>query len=273
MQQEAAWTMLQAFIDREVVAGDDRSVPAASDDRSASTGGGDRSASTPDDSSAADGAPPPRPLRVLEAGCGSMSHVRLGDDPVVVGVDVSAHQLRRNDTLDLPVLGDLHALPVADASFDVVVCWDVVEHLHTPVAALEHMERALRLGGHLVLGFPNLLSAKGLLTRWTPHGFHVWVYRNVLGSKTAGTEDHGPFPTFLRPETTPSGIQAWARDRGMEVAFFQLYESEMQALMVRRNPAARAYVRGLGRVVQAVTGGRIRAAESDVIAVLRKPRD
>lgn len=255
MQQPVAWQRLQAFIDDEVVGGGSSGVPS------------------PDASGDPSVASATRRLRVLEAGCGSMSHVRLGEDPVVVGVDVSARQLRRNDTLDLPVLGDLHHLPLADATFDVVVCWDVVEHLHTPVAALDHMARALRPGGHLVLGFPNLQSMKGLLTRWTPHAFHVWVYRHVLGNETAGTDDQGPFPTFLRPETTPAGIRTWARNQGMTVALFQLYESEMQALMVRRNPAARAWVRGLGRIVQTVTRGRIRAADSDVIAVVRKAPD
>jgi len=239
MNQDAAWQKLQALLDREVV----RNVASGS---------------------------LPRRLRVLEAGCGSMSHVSLGASPHVVGVDLSERQLRRNETLDLTVLGDLHHLPLADGSFDVVVCWDVLEHLHTPRSALEQMARALYPGGHLVLGFPNLQSMKGLLTRWTPHSFHVWVYRHVLGSKTAGTNDHGPFRTYLRPEATLSGIQAWARSRGMDVGLCLLYQSEMQARMIGRNPLARAYVLGLGRVVQALTGGRIRASESDVILVLQK---
>src|SRR5690242_21931347 len=34
-----------------------------------------------------------RGLRVLDAGCGSASHVRIGADPIVTGIDISPEQL------------------------------------------------------------------------------------------------------------------------------------------------------------------------------------
>jgi 2-polyprenyl-3-methyl-5-hydroxy-6-metoxy-1,4-benzoquinol methylase len=58
--------------------------------------------------------------------------------------------------LDFDVVGrDLHA--VAPATYDVIVCMGVVEHIpHTPRVLLEALDRVLKPGGVLVLETPNL---------------------------------------------------------------------------------------------------------------------
>ncbi len=38
--------------------------------------------------------------RVLEAGCGSLTHLDLGSRAKVTGIDISQRQLDRNDNLD-----------------------------------------------------------------------------------------------------------------------------------------------------------------------------
>jgi SAM-dependent methyltransferase len=54
-----------------------------------------------------------------------------------------------NPAADL--LGDGHALPFADASFDCVFSYAVLEHLHNPFLALRDIARVLKAGG-LFLG-------------------------------------------------------------------------------------------------------------------------
>ncbi len=49
---------------------------------------------------------------------------------------------------------DAEALSFADASFDLVVSCDVLEHLNDPVAALAEIIRVLRPGGRAILTFP-----------------------------------------------------------------------------------------------------------------------
>lgn len=49
------------------------------------------------------------------------------------------------------VLGDAQALGLADQSFDVVLCTEVLEHLPEPQRAIDEMHRVLTPGGTLLL--------------------------------------------------------------------------------------------------------------------------
>src|SRR5690606_15996487 len=152
--------------------------------------------------------------RVPEAGCGPRAHVDLPPGARVVGVDRSRAQLRRNDGIAARVEGDVTQLPLASASVDVVVSWDVLEHVDDPAQALTEYRRVLRQHGIIVLGLPHVLSLKGLLTRLTPWPVHVWVYRRVLGDPTAGTDASDQFPTTMRLRLRPAGLRRLARSLG-----------------------------------------------------------
>lgn len=49
------------------------------------------------------------------------------------------------------ILGDAQALGLADASFDRVLCTEVLEHLPEPQRAIDEMRRVLKPGGTLLL--------------------------------------------------------------------------------------------------------------------------
>jgi SAM-dependent methyltransferase len=51
-------------------------------------------------------------------------------------------------------------LPFADDSFDVVISYDVLEHVQDPVLAFRELRRVLRSGGHAWLVFPTFLGAR-----------------------------------------------------------------------------------------------------------------
>ena len=60
----------------------------------------------------------------------------------------------------LPTLrGDATALPVADASADLVVAFDVLEHIEDDDAAVAHVFRALKPGGRIVMPASAMLSS------------------------------------------------------------------------------------------------------------------
>ncbi len=62
-----------------------------------------------------------------------------------------------------------HGLTGLDTGrYDLVVCEQVLEHLHNPALALSEMDRVLRPGGHMVLGVPIF-----------PGGLHL-VRRHVI---------------------------------------------------------------------------------------------
>jgi SAM-dependent methyltransferase len=81
----------------------------------------------------------------LEVGAGSSPYARLF--PNRIGLDPVAYP--HND-----VQADAHFLPFRDTTFEVIVCTEVLEHVHTPSQALAEMRRVLKPGGTLVLTTP-----------------------------------------------------------------------------------------------------------------------
>lgn len=104
-----------------------------------------------------------RGKRVLDVACGEGygSHLlsRLADQ--VVGVDVSAevvaHANRRYGTSpNLSYLvGDCERLDLPDASFDVVVSFETIEHVSGQEAVLAGIRRVLKPEGILIMSSPN----------------------------------------------------------------------------------------------------------------------
>jgi len=55
----------------------------------------------------------------------------------------------------LSVISDLHQLPFADNTFDVVLSMQVLEHVQDPERAIREMHRVLRPGGKLCITLPQ----------------------------------------------------------------------------------------------------------------------
>jgi SAM-dependent methyltransferase len=98
-------------------------------------------------------------LQVLDAGCGTGGTTawlrRFG---TVTGVDVAAEAVPfwRQRGLRHMARGSVMALPFADASFDLVTCFDVLYHrqVRDEGVALREFWRVLRPGGVLLLRVP-----------------------------------------------------------------------------------------------------------------------
>jgi len=159
-------------------------------------------------------------IKLLEAGCGSFSHISLKPFVRSVGIDISQEQLDLNTDLDEKILGDIQTYPLPESEFDVIVCWYVIEHLARPQDALERMFKALKPGGLLILTFPNILSIKGLVTKYTPHWFHRFVYR-LLGFEMR------PFTTYCRWSILPERVRQHGESRGLTMVHRRLMEDEV----------------------------------------------
>lgn len=108
---------------------------------------------------------PDRPLKLLDMGCGAGENTLLVAEGLgqcwVVGVDWATRPLATAHTNGLAVvqaLLDGVDLPFADASFDVVVLSEVIEHLVDPDGAVDEAWRVLRPGGTFLVTTPNLAA-------------------------------------------------------------------------------------------------------------------
>lgn len=52
------------------------------------------------------------------------------------------------------ILGDLCTLDLGDEVYDIVVCSEVIEHLHSPHLAIDNIYKALKKGGKLIVTIP-----------------------------------------------------------------------------------------------------------------------
>ncbi len=117
--------------------------------------------------------------RVLEVGCGyGRNLVALAplDAACVAGTDVARDELirARARTAELPpherarlliAQQEPWRLPFRDGTFDLVVLWQVLEHLgaETKRRVVDECVRVLRSGGHVLVETPNL---------WFPFDYH-----------------------------------------------------------------------------------------------------
>ncbi|PDW04577.1 class I SAM-dependent methyltransferase [Candidatus Viridilinea mediisalina] len=139
----------------------------------------------------------PRPLQILDAGCGEGFAMRevLAELPgAVLGLDGSAGALRVAEELNPGrgfTAGDLYALPFLPGSFDLVVCMEVLEHLDQPERGLAELLRVSR--DWLLLSVPNEPLFRGAnflrgknVAAWGNDPGHVnhwsaWAFRRFVG--------------------------------------------------------------------------------------------
>ena len=205
--------------------------------------------------------PSRRPLKVLEAGCGSTSHLPLDASWHLSGIDLSQRQLDQNLHLQEKILGNLETYEWDSARFDLIVCWDVIEHLPNPNKALLNMLNAMAPGGILVLAFPHLHSIKGYVTKLTPFWVHIAFYRFLLNHSRSVAEDH-QFPTYLRRDILPRRIIDLSETHGLECCYHVNYEGPVQCELRQRNRLANSFFSLVSR---------LGLNDSDCMIILRRP--
>jgi SAM-dependent methyltransferase len=104
--------------------------------------------------------------RVLDLGCrdGALTQAYAGENEVI-GVDADRDALAEAAKLGIETRwADLdEPLPFEDASFDVVVAGELLEHLRDPRRLAAEMRRVLRPGGVFVASVPNAFRLKNRL--------------------------------------------------------------------------------------------------------------
>jgi 2-polyprenyl-3-methyl-5-hydroxy-6-metoxy-1,4-benzoquinol methylase len=125
---------------------------------------------------------------VLDAGCGvgyGTAMLAAAGAREAVGVDLSAKAIeaagagaQANASF---VTGDVHALPFDDGRFDLVVCFEVIEHVERQDEVIAELARVLAPAGVLALSSPN----RDVYPAGNPHHVHEYVPEELRASLTA----------------------------------------------------------------------------------------
>lgn len=123
----------------------------------------------------------------LDLGCsGAPNYLKYFKNRI--GVDIAAGE-------GVDVVADAHNLPFENEKFEIILCTEVLEHLHSPQIAVSEMSRVLKKGGLLILTtrfiFP-IHDAPNDYYRFTKYGlkflfkdWEVLELREETGTKDA----------------------------------------------------------------------------------------
>ena len=211
-----------------------------------------------------------RRITALDAGCGSGIHIRLSRNARVVGIDICQTRLAGNPFISQRILGDIQHHDVGEERFDLVMCWDVLEHLPEPEKALRSFVRAAKMDGAILLALPNIYSLKGLIAKFTPHRFHIWVYRGIFKSRNAGKPGYPPFPTFLRPAISPRALKRFAAENNLREEYFRLYEGPAIKKLESGSPLLYAVYKLTLVLLKLASLGAYDGSKSDLFVVFRR---
>ena len=139
--------------------------------------------------------------RVLDAGCasGELLAKLEGRAGYRAGVELSPVAAKQAATVadcvaNLPIMSEL---PFPRASFDVIVCADVLEHVPDPEAALSWVVQWCKAGGAVVISVPNVANWQARLR----------LLRGVWRYEPCGLFDSGHL-RFLTRETLLELLQS-----------------------------------------------------------------
>ena len=86
------------------------------------------------------------------------------------------------NTSGCDILCDICNIPVEDSTFDLIICFEVIEHLPEPLKAIKELSRLLKKDGQLVITAPNLCAV-----HQAPHfyysGFSETFFRSAVLAK------------------------------------------------------------------------------------------
>jgi SAM-dependent methyltransferase len=215
---------------------------------------------------------PPGKLAIYEAGGGSTSFLPLSvlSRAHVTVVDIDEDQIRNNDYAQETILGDVQSYRFEPGTFNLVICYNVIEHLPDVEAALLRFCESLKQGGLILIGAPNPESLSGVVTKYSPHWFHVWFYRHVRGDRRAGEPGQAPFPTFFHPLVSLSRLEAFAKAHGLQVIYRREYESPRFPEMRARKPALASLLDAFAVVANLFLSDKADVRRGDYHVILRK---
>lgn len=159
----------------------------------------------------------PKDSRILDAGAGELKNRQHCLHLKYVSQDFCQYKgggacnegLQSNlwDTSQIDIISDITAIPEPDASFDVILCSEVLEHIPEPTHALDEFARLLKPGGILILTAP-FASNVHMAPYHYCSGFSKYWYQHHLTQRNFEIQEltpNGDWYALLRQEITRLG--------------------------------------------------------------------
>jgi 2-polyprenyl-3-methyl-5-hydroxy-6-metoxy-1,4-benzoquinol methylase len=172
--------------------------------------------------------------RLLDAGCsdGYLDSVIKNRVEEIFGIDINWNDIRiakMSNPRNIYDVGSLYELPYKSGYFDIVVCLDVLEHLHDDEKAISELTRILKIGGKLIITVPSAYfpftfdPINYLLKIFNKHlNFGIWGFGHVrLYSMSALSEKLKKY--LLKPIETEylSHLLTGALENSYLISLFQ----------------------------------------------------
>ena len=153
---------------------------------------------------------------VLDAGCGKGTWIleqHRSHFGLLVGADIDTAE---SPSADAYSVCSLEGLPFCDASFDLILCYVVLEHLRQPAAVLGEFWRVLRPDGTLIIKTPAAHAPTSLITRLLPFAAHSRLKSLI------GVSEDDVYPTYFRCNTIRRLRRSLAHAGFSDNTFFQI---------------------------------------------------
>lgn len=186
-------------------------------------------------------------------------------------MDKDAMEIRKNTLADLheTIVGDLCTVALEEERYDVIYCSFVLEHIQRADLVLKNFVKWIKPNGIIILRIPDPYSVQGFITRITPHWFHVFYYRVIMGNKSAGKPGYGPYPTYYNPIISRSGIRDFCSDGGNHIAC----EAEYGDGYIRPGEGlTKTVIHIIKKIISKISMGLLSDQHTNLLYILRKKR-
>jgi len=102
--------------------------------------------------------------KLLDIGCAEGALLKWGERRgyETYGIDISEFAVKERSHQKLKqtklLIADIRSLPFVDNYFDIITCFDVLEHLEHPIFGLREIGRCLKERGIFIMSVPNIYS-------------------------------------------------------------------------------------------------------------------
>jgi SAM-dependent methyltransferase len=211
----------------------------------------------------------PEKSKILDAGAGTQRYRKYCKHLKYVSQDFGEYDGKGDDTAlqmgefdygKLDIISDITSIPEPDASFDAIMCVEVLEHLPEPIQAIKEFSRLLKPNGHLIITAPFCS-----LTHFAPYHFSTgfnkyWYEKHLAEYELHPTEitQNGNFFEFLAQEVyrMPYIASRYSHSKPNPIEFLSIFIFQKMLLHFSKKDTGSSELLCFGYHIHAIKGDR-----------------